>query len=111
MAKFILILLLVVVSGFAQAAKYTPGKFHIYSHANGKVPNSDYQYSVYVPEDYSPQKSYPLVFGCMVGVDVIIPTRESVTWFQNACGIIAVPPTQDIAEMCKTTLGIFWSHQ
>ena len=79
MAKFILILLLVVVSGFAQAAKYTPGNFHIYSHANGKVPNSDYQYSVYVLRIIAHKNHTHLFFGCMVGVDVIIPARESET--------------------------------
>ena len=62
MAKFILPLLLVAFSGFAQAAKYTPGKFHNYSHADGTVPRGDYQYSVFVPKDYDPKKSYPLVF-------------------------------------------------
>ena len=46
----------------AQAASYTPGKFHNYSHAEGTVPKGDYQYSVYVPTDYSPKKSYPVVF-------------------------------------------------
>ena len=45
-----------------QAASYTPGKFHNYSHAKGTVPKRDYQYSVYVPSDYDPKKSYPLVF-------------------------------------------------
>ena len=62
MAKFILPLLLVAFSGFAQASKYTPGKFHNYSHADGTVPQGDYQYSVFVPKDYDPKKSYPLVF-------------------------------------------------
>ena len=46
----------------AQAASYTPGKFHNYSHAEGTVPKGDYQYSIYVPTDYSPKKSYPVVF-------------------------------------------------
>ena len=46
----------------AQAASYTPGKFHNYSHAEGTVPKGDYQYSVYVPKDYNPKKSYPVVF-------------------------------------------------
>ena len=45
-----------------QAASYTPGKFHNYSHAEGTVPKGDYQYSIYVPKDYSPKKSYPVVF-------------------------------------------------
>ena len=62
MAKFIFPLLLLAISGFAQEAKYTPGKFHNYSHADGTVPRGDYQYSVYVPKDYDPKKSYPLVF-------------------------------------------------
>ena len=60
MAKFILFLLLVACSDLVKAAKYTPGKFHNYSHAEGNVPKGDYQYSVYVPKDYNPQKSYPL---------------------------------------------------
>jgi len=45
-----------------QAASYTPGKFHNYSHSEGTVSKGDYQYSIYVPTDYSPKKSYPVVF-------------------------------------------------
>jgi hypothetical protein len=30
----------------AQAASYTPGKYHNYSHAEGTVPKGDYQYSM-----------------------------------------------------------------
>ena len=45
-----------------RSADYSPGKFHNYSHADGTVPRGDYQYSVYVPKDYDPKKSYPLVF-------------------------------------------------
>ena len=46
----------------AKAAVYTPGNFHNYSHADGTVSKGDYQYSVYVPKDYNPKKSYPVVF-------------------------------------------------
>lgn len=45
-----------------EAADYTPGKFHYYTHADGTVPKGDYQYSVFVPKDYDAKKSYPLVF-------------------------------------------------
>jgi hypothetical protein len=34
----------------------------MYSHDAGNVPDNVYQYSVYVPKDYDPDKSYPLVF-------------------------------------------------
>ena len=44
------------------AADYTPGDFHNYTHASGDVPRDVYQYSVYVPKDYDVEKSYPLVF-------------------------------------------------
>jgi len=49
------------VARIAEAADYTPGKFHNYTHASGAVAKDDYQYSVYVPKDYNPEKSYPLV--------------------------------------------------
>ena len=63
--KLTLFLLVLSFSGVArmvEAADYTPGKFHNYSHASGSVPKGDYQYSVYVPKDYDPKKSYPTVF-------------------------------------------------
>ena len=59
-----LCLLILGFSGVArivEAADYTPGKFHNYTHASGAVAKDDYQYSVYVPKDYNPEKSYPLV--------------------------------------------------
>ena len=43
-------------------ADYTPGNFHNYTHDSGAIPKGDYQYSVFVPKDYSPKKSYPVVF-------------------------------------------------
>jgi dienelactone hydrolase len=49
------------VARIVEAADYTPGKFHNYTHASGAVAKDDYQYSVYVPKDYNPEKSYPLV--------------------------------------------------
>jgi hypothetical protein len=45
----------------SEAADYTPGDYHNYTHASGTVPDDVYQYSVYVPKDYDPKKSYPLV--------------------------------------------------
>ena len=59
---YLIILSLVAVTSDVRSADYTPGKFHNYSHAEGAVPKGDYQYSVYVPGDYDPKKSYPLVF-------------------------------------------------
>ncbi|MFP6764661.1 MAG: hypothetical protein VB858_13630, partial [Planctomycetaceae bacterium] len=51
------------VAGRASAADdYTPGGFHTCSHAAGNVPDDVYQYSVYVPPDYDPDKAWPLVF-------------------------------------------------
>ena len=111
MAKFILPLLLFAFSGFAQEAKYTLGKFHNYSHADGTVPRGDYQYSVFVPKDYDPKKSYPLVFGYMAVGGATIPTRESGTWFLNACGITVDPQMRVIVAMCPITLGTYWFHQ
>ncbi len=58
-----LLLLGVCTAGrVVDAADYTPGDFHNYAHADGGVPDDVYQYSVYVPKDYDPEKSYPLVF-------------------------------------------------
>ena len=60
---FYLLIFNFVTAGItAQAASYTPGKFHNYSHAEGTVPKGDYQHSVYVPKDYNPKISYPVVF-------------------------------------------------
>jgi hypothetical protein len=60
-------LYLIILSLFAatlevRSADYSLGKFHNFSHAEGTVSKRDYQYSVYVPTDYSPKKSYPVVF-------------------------------------------------
>ena len=44
------------------AADYTRGGFHDCTHASGSVPEDAYQYSIYVPKDYDPRTSYPLVF-------------------------------------------------
>ena len=76
MAKFIFSLLLLAISGFAQPAKYTPGKFHNYSHADGTVPRGDYQYSVFVPKDYDP-KIPSTGFGYMAVRGATIPTRKA----------------------------------
>ena len=59
---YLTILSLLAVTLEIRSADYIPGKFHNYSHAEGTVPKGDYQYSVYVPSDYDPKKSYPLVF-------------------------------------------------
>ena len=59
---YLTILSLFAVTSDVRSADYTPGKFHNYSHAEGTVPKGDYQYSVYVPKDYNPKKSYPVVF-------------------------------------------------
>ena len=59
---YLTILSLFAVTFDVRSADYTPGNFHNYSHTAGTVPKGDYQYSVYVPKDYNPKKSYPLVF-------------------------------------------------
>ena len=59
---YLTILSLFVVTHDVRSADYTPGKFHNYSHAEGTVPKANYQYSVYVPNNYDPKKSYPVVF-------------------------------------------------
>ena len=43
------------------AAAYTPGEQHNYTHASGAVPRDTYQYSLWVPEDYRKDRSYPVV--------------------------------------------------
>ena len=53
---------MVVTVQAVDATDYTPGDFHNYTHAAGTEPEDVYQYSVYVPRDYDPGKSYPLVF-------------------------------------------------
>ena len=58
---YLTILSLFVVTHDVRSADYTPGKFHNYSHAEGTVPKANYQYSVYVPNNYDPKKSYPVV--------------------------------------------------
>jgi len=50
------------INPIAGADDYTPGDFHNYTHADGNVPKDTYQYSVFVPKDYDPDKSYPLVY-------------------------------------------------
>ena len=59
---YLTILSLFVVTHDVRSADFTPGKFHNYSHAEGTVPKANYQYSVYVPNNYDPKKSYPVVF-------------------------------------------------
>ena len=44
------------------AAAYTPGAQHNYTHEGGMVPKDTYQYSLWVPKDYTKDRSYPVVF-------------------------------------------------
>ena len=62
LALFLVLISIPSVVPAVDAADYTPGNFHNYTHAAGTVPKDVYQYSVYVPNDYDPKKSYPLVF-------------------------------------------------
>jgi poly(3-hydroxybutyrate) depolymerase len=65
---FYLLIFNFVIAGItAQAGYFTLGKFYNYTHAEGTVPKGDYQYSIFVPSDYNPKKSYPVVF-CLHGV-------------------------------------------
>ena len=45
-----------------RAGNYTPGAQHLYTHESGDVPADTYQYSLWVPKDYKPDHSYPVVF-------------------------------------------------
>lgn len=45
-----------------RADDYTPGRQHLFTHESGDVPEDTYQYSLWVPEDYKPDHSYPVVF-------------------------------------------------
>ena len=53
---------LLVSSLSADAADYTPGAQHNYTHESGDVPRDTYQYSVWVPKNYEAKRTYPVVF-------------------------------------------------
>ena len=50
---FLFLISFLALAGVADAADYTLGKFHNYTHEAGDVPKDVYQYSVYVPRVYS----------------------------------------------------------
>ena len=60
---FLLTLVFVFPTSQATGAEnYIQGDFRNYAHATGEIPEGDYQYSVHVPKNYDPGKSYPVVF-------------------------------------------------
>ncbi len=60
--KFLLMGIGLTANFVDAATDYTPGKQHNYTHSSGDVPKDVYQYSVWVPKDYQPAKTYPVVF-------------------------------------------------
>ena len=62
LAACLLVTSVFAFAGSARAADYTPGKLHNYSHEDGTVEKTNYQYSIFVPKDYNPKTPSPLVF-------------------------------------------------
>ena len=75
-ALYLLFISMAVAGRIVEADDYTPGDFHSYTHASGNVPEDVYQYSVYVPADYDPGKSYPLVFYLHGGGEGRVPLNK-----------------------------------
>ncbi|MDA0814854.1 MAG: hypothetical protein O3C21_20945, partial [Verrucomicrobia bacterium] len=58
----LLVLLGICAAAQVRAGNYTPGEHHLYTHESGDVPADTYQYALWVPKDYVPDHSYPVVF-------------------------------------------------
>lgn len=59
--RLALVLVFLVTTTSLQAADFTPGAQHNFTHENGTVPKDTYQYSLWVPKGYQASKKYPVV--------------------------------------------------
>ena len=114
----------------SNASDYTPGAYHSFAHSDGTVPDDVYQYSVYVPKDYDPQKSYPVVFYLhgggkgrthpdqgkrnMVASRLFDNNRQTVAGYSqndpNFIGYILVSPVKPVATWNAKKFGRLLKH-